>query len=417
MMLRLIACGLSVLAVASCAPTPIVGPESVAPSFHQTVSPEPGGRPSGTATSPGASASWRVTATPSVSEPPSPSFAPRTVTINVSGDLLWHNSLWTSAEMDARTTGVGVMDFIPQLESLRSYVSQADLGICHSEVPFAPAGGPYGNYPLFAAPQEAALAIKDIGWDLCTTASNHTMDQGWEGLVRTVDVYEATGIVTAGSYRTAEEAATPVIYTTDDGVKVAIVSQTYGLNGLPKAEGKQWSVDLIDADKAIADAARAKQAGADVVAVHMHAGDEYSSTVNAQQQDFAEAVAASPDVDFLFGQHAHVPQPIDKVGGKWVIYGGGNLISAMSEHKPLTYDGYMAQITLTEQSPGQFAATAAEFAPTYITGLSSGSPARVYVIPDALKAGTGPAELMQESAARTRATVLSLGVEGLTERQ
>lgn len=369
MTLRRLACGLSILALGACAPTSVSTPES-------------------THAAPTAASSSAPAAQPA-SDPPSPSFHPRTVTINVSGDLLWHNSLWFSAEIDARATGVGAMDFTPQLESLRDYVSQADLGICHSEVPFAPAGGPYQNYPLFAAPQEAALAIKDIGWDLCTTASNHTMDQGWEGLVRTLDVYEAAGILTVGSYRTAEEGATPVIHTTDDGVKVAVVSQTYGLNGLPKEEGKDWSVDLIDADKAIADAARAKEAGADIVAIHMHAGDGYSSTVNAQQEQFAAAVTASPDVDFVFGQHAHVPQPIDKVNGKWVIYGGGNLISAMGQHQPLTYDGYMAQITLTEQSPGQFVGTEAEFAPTFITSLSGGNPARVYLIPDALKAGTG----------------------------
>ena len=339
------------------------------------------------------------------------------MTINVSGDLLWHNSLWVSAEIDAGTTGIGQMDFIPQLEGLRDYVSAADLGICHSEVPFAPAGGPYQNYPLFAAPQEIAVAIKDIGWDLCTTASNHTMDQGWEGLVRTVEVHHAAGILTSGSYRTEEEANTPVIYTTDDGVKVAVISQTYGLNGLPKAKGKPWSVDLLDADKAIRDAARARAAGAEIVAVHMHAGDEYSSAINSQQEEFAAKVTSSAFVDLVFGQHAHVPQPIDRVNGKWVVYGAGNLIAASGPAKPLTYDGYMAQITMTEQTPGHFAGTAAEFAPTFITPKSGNRPARVYVIADELKAGTPLAAEMQKSAERTRKTVLSLGVEGLTERQ
>ena len=98
-------------------------------------------------------------------------------------------------------------DFFPQLASLQAYVTGADLGICHSEVPFAEKDGPFRNYPLFAAPQEIAPAIKQVGWDLCTTASNHTMDAGWEGLVRTIDVHRAAGILTAGSYATEELAA------------------------------------------------------------------------------------------------------------------------------------------------------------------------------------------------------------------
>lgn len=354
---------------------------------------------------------------PSRTESPSPTAtAPRVVTINVSGDLLWHNTLWMSAELDADVTGAPRFDFFPQLESLQSYVSAADLAICHSEVPFAPADGPFRNYPLFAAPQEIAPALKEVGWDLCTTASNHTMDAGWEGLVRTIEVHQAAGIMTAGSYATEAAANTPVIYTTASGVKVAVISQTFSLNGIPKAEGKPWSVELLDADLAIAQAQRAREAGADLVAVHIHAGDEYSSSINQQQRLYAEQVTASPYVDFLFGQHAHVVQPIDRVNGKWVIYGAGNLIASSGPAQPRTYDGFVAQVTFTEQRGGGFTATAAEFAPTMITKYTRNTPARVYVIPDELAAGTPMEEEMQASAARTRATVNSLGVEGLTER-
>ena len=356
------------------------------------------------------------TVSPSPSAAPSTTAPPRSVTINVSGDLLWHNSLWNSAELDAKVTGAPRFDFFPQLESLQSYVSAADMAICHSEVPFAAVDGPFRNYPLFAAPQEIAPAIKVVGWDLCTTASNHTMDAGWEGLVRTIDVHQAAGVMTAGSYATEAAANTPVVYTTSSGVKVAVISQTFGLNGIPKAEGRPWSVELLDADLAIAQAQRAREAGADLVAVHIHAGDEYSSSINEQQRLYAEQVTASPYVDFLFGQHAHVVQPIDRVNDKWVVYGAGNLIASSGPAQPLTYDGYVAQVTFTEQSGGGFTATAAEYAPTMITKHTRSNPARVYLIPDELAAGTSLEKEMQASAARTRATVNSLGVEGLTER-
>lgn len=356
----------------------------------------------------------------SPAEPPAPSSppVPRTVTVNVSGDLLWHNTLWTSASLDARAAGSkSPFDFLPQLQALRPHVAAADFAVCHSEVPFADWEGPFQNYPLFAAPPHAATAISEVGWDLCTTASNHSLDQGWDGLVRTIDVHESAGILTAGTYRTEAEATEPVIFTTEGGVKIAVVSQTYGLNGIPKPEGKGWSVDLLDSAKAVADAERARQAGADIVAVHMHAGDEYSSEINPQQRAFAEEVAASPAVDLVFGQHAHVPQPVDRINGKWVVYGTGNLIAASGPAKPRTYDGYLAEIVFTEQPDGSFVSDSAEFIPTFITELSSGRPARVLVIADAVRAGSASPDQLAASAARTRATVLSLGPAGLTERE
>ena len=338
--------------------------------------------------------------------------APRTATINISGDLLWHNTLWQQAKAD----GGGRMDFAPQLASLRAYVSAADLAVCHSEVPFAPPGGPYSNYPTFAVPQEVAAGIAATGWDLCTTASNHTMDAGWDGLVRTLEVHHANAIMTSGSFATEAESRTPVIYTTKDGVRIAVISQTFGLNGIARPKGREWAVSLLDADATLAMARKAREAGADIVAVHMHAGEEYSATLNKQQTDFASAVTASPDVDLVFGQHAHVVQPVDRVNGKWVFYGMGNLIAASGPAQPYTYDGYMAQVRFTEGDDGRFVATAAEYAPTMITKRSGGRPARVLLIPDELKKGAAGSNAMVESAARTRARVNALHVEGLTER-
>lgn len=370
-----------------------------------------------TATSPGVTSTVTSAASsdsplPTASET-TPPVEPRTVSINYSGDLLWHNTLWHAAEIDAKAGGSSGMDFVPQLEALTPYVSQADVAICHSEVPFAPVGGPYQNYPMFAAPPAIADALPKIGWDVCTTASNHSLDTGFSGLERTIDMHEAVGILTAGTFATEEAHSTPVVFTTEAGVRVGIVSSTYGTNGIPIPKDQPWSVSLMDIDDVLEQAHRAKQV-ADVVVVHMHAGTEYASAPNQQQLEFAEAMTASPDVDLLIGQHAHVVQPITTVNGKWVAYGAGNLIAQSGPAKPRTFDGYLATFTFTEQD-GEFVATGAEFAPTFITQHSSSAPARVLVISEALAAGRGNDAELEASAARTRATVLSLGAEGLSE--
>ncbi|MDO5735766.1 MAG: CapA family protein [Propionibacteriaceae bacterium] len=388
-------------------------PGGQADSTASTIEDSPSVASTGITPSGGQAPSETSSQTPSVEElPPTPE-PPRTVSINYSGDLLWHNTLWRAAEMDAKSAGAAGMDFYPQLAALTDYVSAADVAICHSEVPFAPEGGPFQNYPMFAAPPAIAAALPRIGWDVCTTASNHSLDVGFTGLERTIKMHEDVGIITAGTFATPEAREIPVVFTTEDGVRVAVVSSTYGTNGIPLPKDKPWSVSLMDIDDILEQARRARLAS-DVVVVHMHAGDEYVSSPNKQQLEFAEAMTASPDVDLLVGQHAHVVQPITTVNDKWVAYGAGNLMAQSGPAKPRTYDGYLATFTFTEQD-GAFVATAAEFAPTFITAQSSSAPARVLVISEALAEGTGDAAALTASAERTRKVVTSLGAEGLTE--
>jgi poly-gamma-glutamate capsule biosynthesis protein CapA/YwtB (metallophosphatase superfamily) len=341
---------------------------------------------------------------------------PREFTLNVSGDLLWHDDLRASAELDAARTGRGQLDFTPQLESVRAYLDGADLAVCHAEVPFAPEGGPYRDYPSFAAPPQIAGSVAEAGFDVCTTASNHTLDAGWDGLVRTLDVHEEAGIGVVGSHRSARDARTPFIHEAGDGTRVGIVSQTYALNGIPHPPGKEWSVPLLDAEAAIAGARAARDAGAEIVAVHLHAGTEYATEPNAEQVAFAEKVTASGAVDVVFGQHAHTVQPVDIVNGVWVVYGTGNLLAHQQMGKPHSYDGAMVQLTFTQQHGERFEVTAAEYAPTMITPLAGDEPARVLVIPFERAQHPELAGRMDVSAQRTREAITSLGVRGLTER-
>lgn len=235
--------------------------------------------------------------TPSEQSPtPTGTDAGKTVTVVMNGDLLWHDRLWTSAAEDARSDGQegkDAYDFAPLFAGMKPVIAGADLAICHEEVPLAPRGGPYKNYPTFAAPPQVVEAIKSTGYDLCTTASNHSLDQGFAGLKRTLNGLDDAGILHAGTTRTRRESRTPAVYTTADGVKVAVVSATYGLNGIPRPEGKAWSVKPLEAKSMLADAKRARKAGADIVLAAMHAGDEYSSTENAQQRSLAKALTAS----------------------------------------------------------------------------------------------------------------------------
>src|SRR5665811_1676913 len=106
-----------------------------------------------------------ASAAPTPSATTSSAAPTRTVTLVANGDLLWHNTVWMSAQAEAKRTGKGIdgFNFDPMFAALKPIISGADVAICHEEVPFAPKGGPYKNYPVFSAPPETRAVRRRRG--------------------------------------------------------------------------------------------------------------------------------------------------------------------------------------------------------------------------------------------------------------
>lgn len=285
---------------------------------------------------PDASSPGGPTSTSPVSKPsptrsePEPERTEASFTVLAGGDVLPHVPVHASAR-----TGSGY-DFGPLLAGVDPWVQGADLALCHLEVPFAPLGQKVSGYPMFAASADLAEAIAAQGWAGCSTASNHSVDRKFAGVVRTLDVFDEVGLGHVGTARTELEARQPARYTiTVDGIDtvVAHLSATYGTNGLPIPTDQPWAVQLIDTDQLIQQAHAARESGADLVLVSIHAGNEYQTRPTDEQLRVASALAESGEVDLMIGHHAHVPQPMVKLDGgpsdegMWVAYGLGNMIS------------------------------------------------------------------------------------------
>ncbi|NML50779.1 CapA family protein [Streptomyces sp. R302] len=294
-------------------------------------------------------------------------------TLVASGDVLPHDSIIRRAAEDA---GGGGYDFRPMLAGAKGVVSRADLAICHMETVYGKDGGPYTGYPAFKSPPEIAAALKATGYDSCSTASNHTLDDGAAGLGRTLDALDAAGVKHAGSARTAAEAARPTLLKAG-GATVAQLAYTYDTNGYPLPEGKPWAVNLLDESKVIADARAARAAGADVVVVSVHWGTEWQTEPDERQLSLARALTASavggrPDIDLVIGTHAHVPQAYEKVNGTWVIYGmgdqiAGDMINHQGAFDPRGNQSSVGRFTFAPpKRPGaRWEVTKAEFVPQW----------------------------------------------------
>ncbi|ROQ35901.1 poly-gamma-glutamate synthesis protein (capsule biosynthesis protein) [Streptomyces sp. PanSC19] len=372
-----------------------------------------GGGPAVGGPTPGDPAGRTATGGPTTpSAAPGGASAPVGFTLVASGDVLPHDSIIRRAAEDADEAGY---DFGPMLSGAKSVVSRADLAICHMETVYGEEGGPYTGYPAFKSPPEVAAALAATGYDSCSTASNHSLDDGAAGLRRTLDALDRAGVRHAGSARTAEEAARPTLLKAG-GATVAHLAYTYGTNGYPLPEGQSWAVNTLDEKKVIADARAARAAGADVVVASVHWGTEWQTAPDERQLSLGRALTASrsggrPDLDLVIGTHAHVPQPYEKVNGTWIVYGmgdqiAGDMINHEGAHDPRGNQSSIGRFTFAPPRTvgGRWEVTRAEFIPQWFDtergrvvnlGAAEGGDARQEEIRDTVRQvvlGRGAAE-------------------------
>jgi poly-gamma-glutamate synthesis protein (capsule biosynthesis protein) len=294
--------------------------------------------------------------------PPPPEEA--TFTIVAGGDVLPHDTV------NRYASETGVVDFVPLMAAVEPWIAGGDLAICNMEVPLAPPGTTPSGYPMFGAPTELAADLAALGWDGCSTGTNHALDRRYAGLVHTLDTFDAVGLGHDGTARSQAEADAPQLYRLERAgqtITVAQIGATWGTNGIPIPADAPWAVDLLDAERIVAQATAAREAGADLVVATLHWGVEYRAEPTDDQVALAQALAASGRVDLVIGKHAHVPQPMDRLAGgpdgsgMWVAYGLGNFISNQDTHCCVAQTNTGAFLTATVVKPAG--------GPARVTGL------------------------------------------------
>lgn len=259
------------------------------------------------------------------------------ISMLVNGDLLFHPNLWKHfAGANTAAADGTAFGFTPLFETMKPYIQASDIAVCEFETPIAKRGGPYTGYPVFNVPPEVADAAASVGYTACTHATNHSWDQGADGIARLWDTLASKGIAQTGSYKTEEDSTKPlVIDSPTGGGKLGLVTGTVSLNGM--TADHDWQVDRLreagdpqhqsDIDRAVAKAKAAREQGADVVAMAMHSVQEYIDYADSWQVSEAHELADTGAFDVIYGAGCHCAQPIENYNGTWIIYGLGNTVT------------------------------------------------------------------------------------------
>ena len=283
------------------------------------------------------------------------------VRIRATGDIMFHPSQLDGAYDYTTNT----YDFENSFKAIRDIIREADISIANFEG--TTAGNEiyaYQGYPLFNAPDEALDAIKNAGFDILSTANNHSLDTRKAGIIRTIEQIKVRGMEPIGTFK--EKPEIRVLIKDVKGIKFAFLAYTEMVNGLESVlapEDLDAMVNIIDETKMKEDIAYAKDNNADVIIAFLHWGDEYSR-VQAQRQEILADMLFKSGVDIILGSHPHVIQPtqtLDYDGKtKFVAYSMGNFISnqrvetlipyGLTEHvSKYTEDGIIIDIEIEKK--------------------------------------------------------------------
>ena len=295
-----------------------------------------------------------------------------TFNLTAIGDIMCHNTQY----MDAYNSETGEYDFSYVFDDINYYIKNSNITVANLETTFAGSDKGYSNYPRFNTPDALASNLKKLGVDVVSTAGNHSLDYGFDGLSRTIDVLDSADISHVGTYKT-QEARDTILYKYVKDIKIAFLNYAYGTNGISIPSDKTFCINIIDQNLIKSDIEKAKSEGADIIIASMHWGTEYSTTPNDTQNQLADFLFQN-GVNIILGTHPHVLQKMEKrtvtledgsTQDGFIIYSLGNFIS--DQNAANTRSSIILDLQITKHTDSTVTVDNINYIPIYMYKSSS----------------------------------------------
>lgn len=289
-------------------------------------------------------------------------FVEKDITLMAIGDNLMHMGIIYTGKMED-----GSYDYSFMYDGISDFLEKADIKIVNQETILGGNERGFSGYPYFNSPTELGDAIAEAGFNVVLQATNHSADQGIDGLKNCAAFWKQyPEVLMLGIYENAEENHDiPVL--TIDGVTFAVLNYTYGPNMETISQSIQGHLEMLcDWDentglidfttihpKVLKDIETASDI-ADVVIVCPHWGTEYATVPSDYQRKFAEQMTQA-GADLVVGTHPHVVQPVEWIesdnGNRALCYYSlGNYVSTQKEG--ISMLEAMAWVTFTVKEDG-----------------------------------------------------------------
>ncbi|MGH4119064.1 CapA family protein [Clostridium sp.] len=322
------------------------------------------------------------------------------VSIVAVGDIIVHEEQLKAQYNKA----IGKYSFYNNFKYVKSHIESADIALANLETTLAGEDKKYTGYPLFNSPSSLVDAIKVCGFDILSTANNHTIDRGSEGVFSTLAEIQKRNLKAIGTRENLNEK--PYIIQDVKGIKIGVISYSYEtprsgndktLNAI-KIPGEvtnlinTFSYEHIEEDlnKIKVQIYEMKKQGAEAIIFIIHWGNEYERKPNVHQISIANKLCDF-GVDVILGSHPHVIQPIEfitseKTGKRsLVVYSMGNFISNQRYEytdNRYTEDGIIVNIDIVKRvSSDEIIISAVSYIPTWVNKYRNNSELVFEILP------------------------------------
>lgn len=240
-----------------------------------------------------------------------------------------------------------------------------------SDVGFVFDGDVYSTYPMFNYHPSLADDLKESGFDVVSTANNHSLDRYSIGADKTIDELDRVSLAYTGTRKRSESQNADFEWhtiTQSKGRNIAWLACTFSTNGVADRHNQVLPCFSQRQQLLAKVTALANNPHIDAVIVTPHWGDEYQLRHNNGQtqlgRDLIKAGATA-----VIGTHAHVPQPWEKVttdDGRegLIVYSTGNFVSNQAQIERRT--AIMVQLHLSGPPNAKLKIRGAAYIPLFM---------------------------------------------------
>lgn len=286
-------------------------------------------------------------------------------------------------------------DYAPLFLDIAHLLGDADIAVMNFEGVLC--GEPYGESK--SAPLSMMQALSSAGVDLVQVANSYSIYKGVSGLAKTVENIRAAGMEPLGAYdsNAAREESGGYVMCQANGVKIAFVAFTKGMDGMALPVGSEKCVNVLYKDysstykevdvegiTAVLSAAKAEKPDAIIAMVHW--GSEFNDTLSQTQEEI-RTLLHDNGVDAIIGTHSHYVQAMELTDGKFTAYSLGDF-AGDAERSGSEYSVVLDLEFTKNKETGETQITDFSYTPIF-TVVEEEKPVRIMRIGEAMLAYDG----------------------------